>query len=903
MDKKEKTNSYNKNGYYKVNAQEYDLDVTGVADSGPGFKRIFRDIQHKNEPVYLELEPGTYRITKETAHKRVIHASNTDSGAFPEKTIGLLIESQSALTLDGNGAHFMFEGDMMALGILKSKHIIIKNLSWDFKDPSTSELTVFNYSLEEKTVDYYIPSTLHYEIDGTSIHWLSEQDTQGTYYWKEKDAHRNSGIQIQYPTTRMGRSYNSDDSPFRDVTRIEALESGLVRFTYKTHFKIEPVLGMNYQLLSNTERSTPGALVYESQNIHFENVHIAYMHGFGLLVQMCENVTFNQVKIQTNPETGRKTASFADGIHVSGAKGMIQITNCSFNNTHDDPINIHGTFTRVEKIEGTHTLTLNYIHSQQVGFTQFHPGDKVVFYPRDTLQSSDNETEYTVKKVKGPFHDNLQSMVVEFEEPIPSYLTECLGSEPRYVAENITYTPQIIIKNCTFKNVFTRAILATSRKQTVIEGNYFEGTTMATLFFSNDSNEWYESGPIRNLLIRNNTFIVKSIGRTWWKYAPAIYIHPVTKDNNSNHRGPIHHNITIEANTFYLEHDGVLRAEYVKGLIFKNNRILRNNPQLTLHLSAPVQLNENGKYKPSLHITGAPIKTITPLPLGPENNSGSVSNILEFEACEGVVVKNNMYDDGLKRFVLIEMMDSNNVQISDPLCMLTKRKDTSSDNPLTRVCYISTQPQIATIDHTGLITPHAVGTTKVYAYGICQGTLIKSNEHFLTTHYHNHNIVLCKPQKETLNNVMLSNSMTLKIPMELEYLDYHDFDGHHHAVKVTGRESIKVKNATVYLQRFSEEKVNLKGVIIGKRVLNLKIKDSFIDVDPTIFFQKIRIEWLREDGVIYVRHLGDDCIYTPDHQGDIDLPVYPGVTSYMLQTSMNAKNPCSIHVIHFLKVA
>lgn len=52
-------------------------------------------------------------------------------------------------------------------------------------------------------------------------------------------------------------------------------------------------------------------------------------------------------------------------------------------------------------------------------------------------------------------------------------------------------------------------------------------------------------------------------------------------------------------------------------------------------------------------------------------------------------------------------------------------------------------------------------------------------------------------------------------------------------------------------------------------------------------------------GFIYVRHLRDDCIYTPDHQGDIDLPVYPGVTSYMLQTSMNAKNPFSIHVIHF----
>src|SRR5699024_11044814 len=195
----------------------------------------------------------------------------------------------------------------------------------------------------------------------------------------------------------------------------------------------------------------------------------------------------------------------------------------NFNNTHDDPINIHGTFTRVEEVIDDHTVELKYIHAQQGGFPQFYEGDKVLFYTRDTLEYLDSELEYTVKSVEGHSQDHLKEMIVTFEEEIPNHLADKIADEPKFVAENITYTPEILIKNNTFKNVFTRMILVTSRKKVVIEDNYFDAPSMPTLFFSNDSDEWYESGPIRDLEIRNNVFHVRSLGRTWWKYAPAIY--------------------------------------------------------------------------------------------------------------------------------------------------------------------------------------------------------------------------------------------------------------------------------------------------------------------------------------------------------------------------------------------
>jgi len=109
---------------------------------------------------------------------------------------------------------------------------------------------------------------------------------------------------------------------------------------------------------------------------------------------------------------------------------------------------------------------------------------------------------------------------------------------------------------------------------------------MATIFLSNDSNDWYESGPIRDMTIRNNEFYIKSIGRTSWDYAPAVYVHPVTKGGGlPSAENPIHKNITIDGNIFHMDCDTVVKAESVENLTITNNVILRTNPEISLEIS------------------------------------------------------------------------------------------------------------------------------------------------------------------------------------------------------------------------------------------------------------------------------------------------------------------------------
>lgn len=89
------------------------------------------------------------------------------------------------------------------------------------------------------------------------------------------------------------------------------------------------------------------------------------MHAFGWLTQMSHNVTYIDCTFKTRKESERFTSSYADLIHVSGASGHIHIEGCTFNHAHDDPINVHGTFTRVEEKIDDYTLRLAYIQSQQ----------------------------------------------------------------------------------------------------------------------------------------------------------------------------------------------------------------------------------------------------------------------------------------------------------------------------------------------------------------------------------------------------------------------------------------------------------------------------------------------------------------------------------------------------------
>lgn len=715
-----------------IEAVEYGADPTGERDSALAVWQAFLAAKEATEggakSVTVHFPKGEYHIYKDYAQQREYHTSNTNSIENPIKTVGLLIEGQENFTLDGDGSLFMMHGNMMALAVVDSQNVTLKDFSWDFGVPTVTELTVTGMGEEDgkEYTDFLIPECFPHEISGNTLLWHSEKSPYTKeYYWTQAGHHSPTYAVVAYqPEGEMSRSYFEYDGPFNGVAGIEELDETHIRIRYASSRPSMQKVGTVIELAANAHRETAGAFTWESENVTARNVNVHFMHGFGWLIQMSRDVYYYDCSLKPREGSGHITVSFADGIHASGAAGDLVIEGCDFSDTHDDPINLHGTFTRVEKRIDAHTLQLKYIHAQQGGFPQYHVGDQAAFFTRDTLESKDGEALYTVEEVvsnPGEDGNDLRTMVVRFQEELPVHLSDKIGNEPKFVAENVTYAPKVTIRDCTFGRSPARGILCTTRNPVLIEGNLFQGMSMATIFLSNDSNEWYESGPIRDMTIRNNEFHIKTIGRTSWEYAPAIYVHPVTKGGGlPGEDNPIHKNITIEGNVFYMDTDTVVKAESVESLTIKNNVILRENPDISLELSAS---------QTSL-LVGDTL-TMETLADG-KTQERPQDNVYEFTKCKNVVLEGNSYDDGLKRYAVLSGMSDENLTNQDSDIKTAYDRDQPVSAPVQGIGYVSANPEILTVDENGRVYAKKAGKAAVSAYYLWNGEKILSKPVELT---------------------------------------------------------------------------------------------------------------------------------------------------------------------------
>ena len=105
-----------------------------------------------------------------------------------------------------------------------------------------------------------------------------------------------------------------------------------------------------------------------------------------------------------------------------------------------------------------------------------------------------------------------RTMLLQLENSLPTDIRE------NDVLENVTWTPEVEIRGCTVRHIPTRGFLITTRRPVLVEDNDFHATQMPGILIENDASGWFESGCVRDMLIRNNRF--HDCGE------PAIHINP-----------------------------------------------------------------------------------------------------------------------------------------------------------------------------------------------------------------------------------------------------------------------------------------------------------------------------------------------------------------------------------------
>ena len=236
--------------------------------------------------------------------------------------------------------------------------------------------------------------------------------------------------------------------------------------------------------------------------------------------------------------SGRIISSFADCFHFSGCKGKIVIDGCSTSGSHDDPINVHGTHLKVIAIAKDKKVTVRFMHHQTYGFEAFFAKDSIAFVNPKTLKP------IAYAKLKSAKLINKREMQLELDGALSDKVK--VGD----VIENSSWTPEVTIRNSRFERTNTRGMLLTTSRKVLVENNTFYRTGMHAILIADDASSWFESGAVRDVTIRNNTFQECS--------GTVINIAP---ENHELVGGfYVHHNIKIENNIFNVFDSSIVSA-------------------------------------------------------------------------------------------------------------------------------------------------------------------------------------------------------------------------------------------------------------------------------------------------------------------------------------------------------
>ena len=526
-----------------VYVSEFGVAGNSYENATTGIRAALKACKERQARV-LVFDGGRYDIWPEGAERREWFISNTSTESeCPSKikTVGLLVEDMHDLTIEGRGSTLVFHGKMITIAVARSSNITIRNLHTDFERPGMSEMTVTECNDEGTAVRFHPDS--RYDIDSEGrIHLFGEG-------WRSNIFHC-----IEYTPATDHLHYSRAWDWLRSSEAVE-VERGVVRFKTPAEFSV--AAGQRF-FVRDIIRDHVGMFLYESSDVELCDLQVHYMHGLGIVSQFTRNITMRNITCAPREGSGRFMASSADFMHFSGCSGKIGIFDCRFDGAQDDPINVHGTNLRIVERLSDNRLLLRFMHGQSYGFRAFSERDSVAFVNAPTMERRSFAVVEDVKRIS----DRL--VEVAFDRKVPEDVVA--GSD---CVENITCTPEVEIRRCSFTHTNTRGTLMTTPRRVVIADNIYRKTGMSAILIEGDAEGWYESGPVCDVLIENNTFI--DCGYVGGPANAVIALHPSNTVIDADR--PVHRNVRILNNRFVTFGNPVLYAKSTAGLVFEGNSV------------------------------------------------------------------------------------------------------------------------------------------------------------------------------------------------------------------------------------------------------------------------------------------------------------------------------------------
>ncbi|MBR5781818.1 MAG: alpha-1,3-galactosidase B [Bacteroidales bacterium] len=517
-----------------------------------------------DDEVVIRFKKARYDFYPQDAQQREYYISNHDQNQ--PKAIGICLEQWNKLTIDGNGSEFIFHGQMLPIAVVNSSNITLTDFSIDFENPHIAQVEILHND-ENEGISFRVEPWVSYRINENGIF-----ETYGEG-WKYQ---QNTGIAFEKESRHI--VYQTSDLWINTKDVVEIGERRL----HAPNWKDKRLKAGTIVAMRTWKRPAPGIFLDHSNDTYINKVNIHYAEGMGLLAQRCCNIRLNHFNVCLKENDKRYFTTQADATHFSQCKGMIRSEHGLYEGMMDDAINVHGVYLKVKERCDNNTLICRYEHSQAWGFAWGDTGDSVCFVRSKSMEMLDHIN--IIKEIR-PYDKDVTRGAKEFIITFEKELPEEINKDESFGIENLCWTPEVIFSHNIVRNNRARGALFSSPLRTVCEDNIFDHTSGTAILLCGDCNGWYESGAVRDLVIRNNTFI-NALTNMFQFTNAVISIYPEIPElekQTSYFHGGKKDAIVIEKNHFITFDNPLLYAKSVDGLIFRKNKVTRNNDYEPFH--------------------------------------------------------------------------------------------------------------------------------------------------------------------------------------------------------------------------------------------------------------------------------------------------------------------------------
>ncbi len=519
-------------------AKTYGIIPNTGTDLSANFGALFTALKTIGVETTVEFETGVYDVYAESADKELAYITNTvgeKEVRSPIHTIGLNIKNVTNVELDFRGAVVVMHGAMSNMFIEYAENVKIKNLTLDHARPYATEMVVEKRSAYKAT--FRLRKDCQYQISQGKMYffgdnWRMPADENASCSWWTTVSKNND-------PERIARTWRH---PFRYARKYKEIDDHFVEVKYYLPNAVEE--GSVYNVF-RLPRIEVGIFVNRSREVYLENVKQLFNISHAIVAQCSHNVTLDYCSFAPDKKTERTFASVTDFCHFNMCSGKIAITNCFFSGANDDCLNVHGVNFKIEDVEDNQ-LVVSFKHYQAYGFNPLDVGDQIVCV--------DGVGLVDVGEAKILASEQLDLYRIRLTvDAVPA------GVKKGDLVEDVSKCADVFFADNYVSHITTRGVLVTTRGRVHIIENTFKKTGMSAILMSDDGNDWYESGPVRDVTIQGNKFVECN--------GPVIYIKPEIK----KYKGAVHKNILIENNTFILKDTTAIYALATERLGIKGN--------------------------------------------------------------------------------------------------------------------------------------------------------------------------------------------------------------------------------------------------------------------------------------------------------------------------------------------